>query len=619
MRAKEKARRRVSYPRSLDSTVNPQDVVSLGKRPLHYVDEPGRHLGPVGKKPCNSQLSTSSGCNDHPHHTLADENSEHCVSHMQLTNGRKRKASEVYGMPVVPLCQRQMVLCESTNSDYNDCYATDSLPATPTKNNCANLTVQSAVTMDTNNVGSYGPTTPMPVDKGKRRLFGCSTDTNYDSQQEQMLPQACFTSVESFSQGPTTSTDSVEDFLCDEWLCEIEGNNVFALNEGYVCPYASSSSAVHDDIGVQSNHAMPLSPSIFLILLSLILIASTLPLGYLMFALFATLMYLSPCQIPTISSHVQASHKFSHKVSYGVRLRPLKIKVTSTLAECNILKTCHLHVPENGRGGRPRQAHSASTSRCRRHIPSNRPTGVRQGPPDTYISMGPCDRQHNGTPQRINKLHPSYLWLHFPLLFIYGEEGYHLCLRLTGTANTDSDGPKKMSMKMYYAYQLYDRQGQKMAEASSIVASPKTTDKEIMTEPEDVSLASLTPSDIGKTIYVKAYRKWTLTNKQGKPTMFCCMFIDHAILPIASAKPSTEDAIVANQIAENESIAASSTAMHDMEQSLPVTPPEHTTTLPSESKAKYGPRKASVRRNLFSEEKESPAPQSQKKPKKNDS
>ena len=75
-----------------------------------------------------------------------------------------------------------------------------------------------------------------------------------------------------------------------------------------------------------------------------------------------------------------------------------------------------------------------------------------------------------------------------------------------------------------------------MAEGSSNVTSAESTGKEVTTKMENVSVADLTPSDIGKTIYVKAYRKWTITNKQGKPIMFCCMFIDHQVLsPILSS------------------------------------------------------------------------------------
>ena len=47
--------------------------------------------------------------------------------------------------------------------------------------------------------------------------------------------------------------------------------------------------------------------------------------------------------------------------------------------------------------------------------------------------------------------------LHFPLLFIHGEEGYHLGLKLAQKAGQSSEKEKQMTMKMYYAYQLHDR------------------------------------------------------------------------------------------------------------------------------------------------------------------
>ena len=69
----------------------------------------------------------------------------------------------------------------------------------------------------------------------------------------------------------------------------------------------------------------------------------------------------------------------------------------------------------------------------------------------------------------------------------------------------------------------------KMDEGSSTVVSTKPTGKEINTDTETASLATLTESDIGKSIYVKAYRKWTVTNKNGKPIMFCSMLLDRQV------------------------------------------------------------------------------------------
>ncbi|GKB13675.1 hypothetical protein Tco_0847598 [Tanacetum coccineum] len=38
--------------------------------------------------------------------------------------------------------------------------------------------------------------------------------------------------------------------------------------------------------------------------------------------------------------------------------------------------------------------------------------------------------EHSRFPQRVNKLHPCYMSLQFPLLFVYGKEGYHNGLKI---------------------------------------------------------------------------------------------------------------------------------------------------------------------------------------------
>ena len=63
MRTKEKARRRVTSPNSLDcmdtpthsAVVHPKDVVALGKRPVSHVQEPKESLSPVAKRLCSSE------------------------------------------------------------------------------------------------------------------------------------------------------------------------------------------------------------------------------------------------------------------------------------------------------------------------------------------------------------------------------------------------------------------------------------------------------------------------------------------------------------------------------------------------------------------------------------
>lgn len=42
--------------------------------------------------------------------------------------------------------------------------------------------------------------------------------------------------------------------------------------------------------------------------------------------------------------------------------------------------------------------------------------------------FGVIVESHSGEPQRINKLHSIYMPAHFPLLFVYGEHGYHVDL-----------------------------------------------------------------------------------------------------------------------------------------------------------------------------------------------
>ncbi|GJY66365.1 DNA helicase [Tanacetum coccineum] len=65
--------------------------------------------------------------------------------------------------------------------------------------------------------------------------------------------------------------------------------------------------------------------------------------------------------------------------------------------------------------------------------------------------------EHSQIPQRVNKYHPCYMSLQFPLLFVYGEEGYKKDMKLTSIPGQRSNNEKRMSMNMYYAYQIHDR------------------------------------------------------------------------------------------------------------------------------------------------------------------
>nr|GEV35232.1 DNA helicase [Tanacetum cinerariifolium] len=65
--------------------------------------------------------------------------------------------------------------------------------------------------------------------------------------------------------------------------------------------------------------------------------------------------------------------------------------------------------------------------------------------------------EHSRIPQRVNKLHPCYMSLQFPLLFVYGEEGYQKDMKLINIPGQSTRGEKRLSMNMYYAYQIHDR------------------------------------------------------------------------------------------------------------------------------------------------------------------
>ncbi|PWA99913.1 hypothetical protein CTI12_AA000430 [Artemisia annua] len=142
---------------------------------------------------------------------------------------------------------------------------------------------------------------------------------------------------------------------------------------------------------------------------------------------------------------------------------------------------------------------------------------VFQEQPDVVTDFDVIIEQQNHQPKRVNKLHASYMSLQFPLIFIYGEEGYHLNRYLFDRTASTSDAPKRMTMKM------------EMEPGSSIVKSCESTGKEIITSSEDISLATIKATDTDKALCVRAYRKWTPTNKNGKPVLFCCPLIDRQV------------------------------------------------------------------------------------------
>ncbi|PWA99302.1 hypothetical protein CTI12_AA009990 [Artemisia annua] len=152
---------------------------------------------------------------------------------------------------------------------------------------------------------------------------------------------------------------------------------------------------------------------------------------------------------------------------------------------------------------------------------------VFEGGPEVATDYDVIIQKRGGQPQRIDKLNPHYMSLHFPLFFIHGEEGYHLGLKLLEKAGELPEKEKQMSMKMYYAYQIHDRFQQ--YSTSNNMSLAKSQGKEIMAQPQGANLLTLKPTDLDKSIYVKVYRKWTVLNKASVPVMYCCILLDQQV------------------------------------------------------------------------------------------
>ena len=75
--------------------------------------------------------------------------------------------------------------------------------------------------------------------------------------------------------------------------------------------------------------------------------------------------------------------------------------------------------------------------------------------PNTQTDYDVIIQKKGEQPQRINKLHSSYMSLQFPLLFIYGQPGYNTAMELRVPAT--SNRRPKLSMNMYYMSQLHER------------------------------------------------------------------------------------------------------------------------------------------------------------------
>ncbi|CAI9269479.1 unnamed protein product [Lactuca saligna] len=77
---------------------------------------------------------------------------------------------------------------------------------------------------------------------------------------------------------------------------------------------------------------------------------------------------------------------------------------------------------------------------------------IVSGDDTTSITYDIVVFSHSGRPQRISKLHPSYMPLQYPLLFPYGEEGWSPRLKMRNQRGVNA---KNLTINMYYAYYIH--------------------------------------------------------------------------------------------------------------------------------------------------------------------
>ncbi|XP_052206923.1 uncharacterized protein LOC127811252 [Diospyros lotus] len=81
-------------------------------------------------------------------------------------------------------------------------------------------------------------------------------------------------------------------------------------------------------------------------------------------------------------------------------------------------------------------------------------------PGDFETALGERDivvETRSGLLKRINELNPSYLGLQYPLLFVYGQDGYREDVQLKNSRSGSSGARKKLSMREFFSYRLQER------------------------------------------------------------------------------------------------------------------------------------------------------------------
>jgi hypothetical protein len=68
-------------------------------------------------------------------------------------------------------------------------------------------------------------------------------------------------------------------------------------------------------------------------------------------------------------------------------------------------------------------------------------------------------QDHASNPQRIKETHCKFMAMQYPLLFPYGEDGFHENLEYRRSRQSNASKRKNITMLEYYTYRLHDRVG----------------------------------------------------------------------------------------------------------------------------------------------------------------
>ncbi|XP_076945952.1 uncharacterized protein LOC143617209 [Bidens hawaiensis] len=76
---------------------------------------------------------------------------------------------------------------------------------------------------------------------------------------------------------------------------------------------------------------------------------------------------------------------------------------------------------------------------------------------DSYENRDIIVEMQSGELKRISELHPSYIGLHYPMIFPYGEDCYRIDIPQRVTSSSSTKNLKKCTMREFFAYRIQDR------------------------------------------------------------------------------------------------------------------------------------------------------------------